>query len=84
VPRGQRRTHKVTDTAAWKRTSKAMIAHHLATVGPICPGWQRPEHEVDPADLTTDHVVARARGGSSQPVNLGVLCRPCNGRKADR
>lgn len=37
-----------------------------------------------PADRpTVDHVVPRARGGTSRRRNLVAACRPCNGRKAD-
>ncbi|MFE6489697.1 HNH endonuclease [Streptomyces sp. NPDC057757] len=32
-------------------------------------------------DLTADHVVPLARGGSSTPENTRVLCRSCNSRK---
>jgi len=66
--------------------AKAAVAHHLATVGPICPGWQRPAHQVDPAELTADHVVAIANGGrgfhAGDPAE--VLCRSCNSSKGKR
>lgn len=32
---------------------------------------------------TLDHIVARARGGLNEVVNLRPLCEPCNGKKAD-
>lgn len=32
-------------------------------------------------DLTIDHIRARSRGGTDDPSNLQVLCRPCNARK---
>lgn len=35
-------------------------------------------------DLTLDHVVAIARGGSGDDDNLQVLCRSCNSRKGTR
>lgn len=63
----------------------AVIAHHLATVGPVCPGFGRPPHEVDPGNLTADHVRPRAKGGApTGRANLGVLCRSCNARKSHR
>ena len=37
-----------------------------------------------PSDLCLDHIVAVARGGSSEDENLQVLCRPCNSRKGCR
>lgn len=35
-------------------------------------------------DLTIDHIVPIARGGSNDLENLAVLCRPCNSRKGTR
>jgi len=34
-------------------------------------------------DLTLDHIVPLARGGTNAVTNLRVLCRSCNGRKQD-
>lgn len=34
--------------------------------------------------LAIDHVIALARGGTSDIDNLGVLCQPCNSRKATK
>lgn len=34
-------------------------------------------------DLTVDHRIPLARGGTNHPSNVQVLCRPCNSRKAD-
>lgn len=49
----------------------------------ICPGWDRPGHEVAPEDLTADDPTPIARGGDPmQP--LKILCRSCNGRKGAR
>lgn len=35
-------------------------------------------------DLTTEHLVPRARGGRTSPENLTVACRPCNRRRGTR
>lgn len=35
-------------------------------------------------NLSIDHIVAVARGGSDALDNLRVLCRPCNSRKGTR
>lgn len=35
-------------------------------------------------DLTVDHRVPLAAGGTSDPTNLVVRCRPCNSRKGAR
>lgn len=48
--------------------------------GYVCPGWHRPPHPS--RDLTADHVQAVAAGGDERG-ELGVLCRSCNGSKAD-
>lgn len=53
----------------------------VRTHGWWCPGWGVPDHYSD--DLTADHVVAVAAGGPEDGA-LGVLCRPCNGRKGAR
>ena len=34
-----------------------------------------------PADLTMDHIVPLARGGSSTKGNLAASCKDCNNRK---
>ncbi len=36
------------------------------------------------SNLTVDHVVPAARGGTSDPSNLQTLCRFCNSSKKDR
>lgn len=56
-------------TNGWESYSKQARANHLATYGPLCPGYAVPRHYVDPADLVVDH-------------DLGVMCRRCNSRKA--
>jgi 5-methylcytosine-specific restriction protein A len=48
------------------------------TYGDLCPGWGVDAHRS--ADLTADHVVPVAAGGSEQG-DLTVLCRACNARK---
>ena len=34
--------------------------------------------------LQIEHIVPKAKCGSSRPSNLGISCEPCNQRKADR
>ena len=34
-------------------------------------------------DLTLDHIIPKARGGTSADRNLQTLCRPCNHAKDD-
>jgi 5-methylcytosine-specific restriction endonuclease McrA len=35
-------------------------------------------------DLTVDHIIPRARGGTNEFGNLQTLCRSCNSRKGTR
>ena len=51
------------------------------TYGDVCPGWNRTAHAA--TDLTADHVLPVAAGGAEDGP-LTILCRECNGRKADR
>lgn len=52
---------------AWQQRSRAMIAAQ-----PWC-SWCKTTR-----DLTVDHIVPMSAGGTSDPANLRVLCRPCN------
>lgn len=64
---------------AWRKASAAAVAGHRATAGDWCPGWRVPAHPA--TDLTGDHIVPKAQGGSDDPANIQVLCRACNSRK---
>ncbi|BEP14797.1 hypothetical protein acdb102_31080 [Acidothermaceae bacterium B102] len=59
--------------SAWQRTSKAAIAEQ-----PWCSYCGKT------TDLTGDHILPRAAGGTNDRANVSVLCRGCNGRKKDR
>lgn len=63
----------------WQKIRKAVLARHRRIHGEQCPGWGRPAHPAK--DLTVDHVVPKARGGTDAPGNLAVLCRQCNSAK---
>lgn len=67
-------------SALWRTTARTAVARHLEQVGPVCPGWERPAHVVDPGDLTADHVDP---AGPDTLANAAVLCRPCNAAKGD-
>jgi 5-methylcytosine-specific restriction protein A len=70
------------DNAERLRRRQAVL-DHLEAYGPICPGWRRQMHEVDPRDLTADHVTPVAAGGHPHGP-LQVLCRSCNSRRGAR
>ena len=67
---------------AWRKTAAAAVAQHKAQYGDWCPGWGAPAHAA--SDLTADHRVPKAHGGTDEPHNIQVLCRSCNSRKRDR
>jgi hypothetical protein len=79
--------HRATTRTAYgageRRRRKATVDIHVEAYGAVCPGWHVPMHTVDASDLTADHVQAIAAGGAPGGL-LEVLCRSCNGRKADR
>ena len=56
----------------WRQTARAVIA-----ASPRC-AWCGTT-----ADLTADHVVPLSKGGSSDPSNLRVLCRPHNSGRSN-
>ncbi len=64
---------------AWRRVASNAVAEWKATNGEWCPGWGVAPHAA--TDLTADHIVAKANGGTDDPDNVTVLCRACNGRK---
>lgn len=63
----------------WRRIAAAAVDTHRAEYGDWCPGWGVLPHHA--TDLTGDHKVAKANGGSDEPANVQVLCRGCNSRK---
>jgi 5-methylcytosine-specific restriction protein A len=78
--RKPRPTNQTRDSRERKRRAEAVAAHRHIN-GSWCPGYGVPAHPS--ADLTADHVVAVANGGAPDGP-LMVLCRSCNGRKANR
>lgn len=70
----------------WLRMSARAVRAHVAAHGWVCPGWQRDLHEVEPGQLTGDHIVPRsvAPERTHDPTNLQVLCLACNSAKGSR
>jgi 5-methylcytosine-specific restriction protein A len=69
-------------TQAWRTAAAAAVAQHKAEQGEWCPGFGVPPHQA--TDLTADHIVPKAAGGTNDPSNIQVLCRGCNSRKHAR
>jgi len=71
---------------AWTKLAAQIKAAWVAEHGYTCPGFEMPAHPVTPGPyaLTVDHVVPKSQGGSDDPTNLAVLCKPCQGRKGRR
>jgi 5-methylcytosine-specific restriction endonuclease McrA len=57
-----------------------VVRAHVEGHGWLCPGWERPAHEVPPGALTADHPIAVAAGGD-ESQELQVLCVSCNSAK---
>lgn len=66
-----------------KAITAVVISKWVAEHGWVCPGWQRPEHEVPVGYLTGDHIIPRAlRPDLAHEIsNYGVLCQVCNSKK---
>ncbi|WP_429216421.1 HNH endonuclease [Kitasatospora sp. MAP12-9] len=68
----------------WVQLRNSILADYIAAHGGYCNGYQVDIHYVDTTQLTVDHIVPKARGGTDDRSNLQVLCRACNSRKRDR
>jgi 5-methylcytosine-specific restriction endonuclease McrA len=68
-------------TAKERQRRQALIKQHVQAYGWVCPGHGRPAHEAH--DLTADHVLPVARGGS-ETGEIRVLCRSCNSARGAR
>lgn len=62
--------------------------HYCGRPGRVCWTWKRldgtPGQWVTFQGLEIDHVVPEFHGGTSDPENLVLACRPCNRRKGHK
>jgi len=67
-----------------QRAAKVLIEAWVTSYGWVCPGWDRPAHQVAPGELTLDHVQPRTVRPdlANEPSNHAVLCGPCNSHKS--
>src|SRR4029450_2539685 len=65
-------------TASERTRRQDLIAAHVRVHGWTWPGYGCPPHPS--GELTADHVLAVARGGSEEGA-IRVLCRSCNSRR---
>lgn len=63
----------------WQQQAVVVLNRHRAVHGELCGGYLVPPHPA--SDLTVDHIIPKAVGGTDDDENLQVLCRGCNGRK---
>ena len=66
----------------WIRTDKR-LAIYLRD-GFRCLFCCRDLHGADPTDITLDHLVCQADGGSNDESNLVTACRHCNCSRGDK
>lgn len=81
-PRSRCDEHHVGYSSNEQARVRAIVLDWIDTYGPLCVGYEREPHYVDPADLTGDHDVPRSRGGTGGPIT--VRCRSCNSRRGAR
>ncbi|MFE2605759.1 HNH endonuclease [Streptomyces mirabilis] len=66
----------------YRRVRAQVLKGWRSQHGEWCPGWGVPSHAS--ADLTVDHVIPLAAGGTNRRENLRVLCRSCNSRRGSK
>ena len=69
-------------TGQWIRPEKRLAIYLRDRM--TCVYCLQDLHDADPRDITLDHVVCRADGGSNDATNLVTACRACNCSRQDR
>ena len=72
--------------ARWTMISRTLRTEHRNTFGLVCPGLPELDHAehavADFSDLTVDHIVGLAYGGTDDRSNLRILCRSANSSRS--
>ncbi|MEU7303734.1 HNH endonuclease [Streptomyces sp. NPDC007206] len=66
----------------YRRVRAQVLKGWRSQHGDYCPGWGIPAHSAQ--DLTVDHIIPLAAGGTHHRENLRVLCRSCNSRRGSK
>ena len=75
LTRRNERRIRPTERTAWPKGLKRELMRRQDNTCVYC-GYRRIASSLD-----IDHIIPVARGGSNDPSNLQVICRPCNQRK---
>jgi len=68
MAREKKKARELRNSAWWRKKTATGICHYCG-------------RKFNPADLTMDHVIPLARGGTSERINLVPACKECNTRK---
>ncbi|MER5898897.1 HNH endonuclease [Streptomyces mirabilis] len=66
----------------YRRVRAQVLKGWRSQHGEWCPGWRVPAHASQ--DLTVDHIIPLAKGGTHHRENLRVLCRRCNSSRGSK
>lgn len=78
----KRTNSKYQPTGQWIRSDKRLAIYLRDRMA--CVYCLRDLHDADPRDITLDHVVPKADGGSNREDNLATACRTCNCSRQDK
>jgi len=68
ISREKQKARDLRQSAWWKKKTAPGICHYCG-------------RRFAPADLTMDHKIPLARGGTSEKINLVPACKECNNKK---
>ena len=66
----------------WIRTDKRLAIYLRDNF--TCLYCLKNLHDADPTDITLDHLICQADGGSNSETNLVTACRSCNCSRQDK